>query len=369
MNIQRVILSVIKMNLKAPFSTALGTLWEREGIIIQVADENGVIGLGEAVAFSTPWYTEETVKTCMHMLKDVLVPILLASPVHHPSELEDRFSAIRGNHMAKAGLETAVWDLYAKNQNKPLWEVIGGTQMIIPSGAVVGAHDLDTALIQMEAFVKQGYKRIKVKIKPGLDYKLIKALRSHYHDVPLMADANSAYTLKDLPLLEALDEFNLLMIEQPLAVDDIVQHRLVQRKLNTPVCLDESIVTLHDAESAIDLESCKVINIKIGRVGGLSNAIKIHDLCLQNGLEVWCGGMIEFGVSRAHNLVLSSLKGFKIPGDISASNRYWDEDIILPEVEVVNGNIHLSSKAGIGFELNHNRMAEVTTYEEEIRGS
>jgi O-succinylbenzoate synthase len=366
MNIQHVILSVIKMNLKAPFSTALGTVGEREGIIIQVVDEDGAIGLGEAVAFSTPWYTEETVKTCMHMLKDLLIPVLLEYPVHHPRELAERFAAVRGNHMAKAGLETAVWDLYAKKQNQPLWKLIGGTQKVIPSGAVVGTHDVDTALYQTEAFVNQGYKRIKVKIKPGCDYELIQALRSRYPEVPLMVDANSAYTLKDLPLLKALDEFNLLMIEQPLAVDDIVQHRLVQRQLRTPICLDESIVTVHDAESAIDLESCKVINIKIGRVGGLLNAMKIHDLCVQNGVDVWCGGMIEFGISRAHNMALASLNGFTIPGDISASSRYWDEDVILPEVEVMNGNIRMPSMPGIGFDLNHKRLKQVTMYEEQI---
>ncbi|MEC1374136.1 o-succinylbenzoate synthase [Heyndrickxia oleronia] len=367
MMIKEVQLSIIKMPLKSPFSTALGSVNDREGIIIKVLDEEGRTGYGEVVAFSTPWYTEETVRTSYHMLKDFLIPIVLNNPIKHPNEIKKYFDHIRGNQMAKAGIETAIWDLYAKKVDRPLWKLIDGVQSEIPSGVVVGTHEIKDALSQIDSYLQEGYKRVKVKIKPGMDYKLLKEIRNHFPTIPLMADANSSYSLDDIDLLKSLDEFELLMIEQPLAVDDIVEHSFLQKEIQTPICLDESIITYHDVKSAILLNSCKVINIKIGRVGGLSNALAIHDLCQKHQIQVWCGGMIEFGISRAHNIALSTKEGFTIPGDISASSRFWNEDIILPEVEVKHGFVKAPIQPGIGFEINTKRLQEVTTYIEKYK--
>ncbi|MGV3463926.1 MAG: o-succinylbenzoate synthase [Heyndrickxia sp.] len=364
MKIREACLYIIKMPLKSPFSTSLSKVTEREAIIIEIRDEDGTIGLGEAVAFSSPWYTEETVKTTYHMLKDFLFPSILDLPIQHPSEVSKHFDAIRGNQMAKASIETAFWDLYAKQQKKPLWELIGGVRENVPAGVVVGTQDPIEAIENISMYLQESYKRVKVKIKPGHDYHLLKEIRKHYPNLDLMVDANSAYTLKDVPVLQSLDEFNLLMIEQPLGIDDIVEHSILQEKIKTPICLDESIVSLHDAKSAMYLKSCGVINIKIGRVGGLWNAMQMHDICVANNINVWCGGMIEFGISKAHNIALATKSGFTIPGDISSSSRYWEQDIITPEIKVQNGEINAPKGYGIGYELNKSRLKEVTVYKE-----
>lgn len=359
MNIASVELFVISMPLKSPFITHLGEVREREGIIIKITDKDGVAGYGEGVAFSSPWYTEETVKTSLHMLEDFLIPLLKNHPIQHPHEAAVLFQSIRRNQMAKAGLEMALWDLYAKCQGQPLGKIMGGTRQAIASGVVVASDSIPNALRQIEDYLKDGYQRIKVKISPKQDEKLLKEIRRQYPKLPIMADANSAYTLKDIDRLKALDEFNLLMIEQPLAHDDLIEHAILQEKLGTPICLDESIVTFEDARKAIEIDSCRVINIKIGRVGGLYEAKRIHDYCCNRGIPVWCGGMIEFGISRAHNIALASLPGFSIPGDISASSRFWDEDIISPEVVVKNGIVSVPESSGIGFELNEKRLKQV----------
>jgi O-succinylbenzoate synthase len=260
--------------------------------------------------------------------------------------------------MAKAALETAVWDLFAKKENQSLSKVIGGKSNKIPSGVVVATDSTENALQQIEGYLIDGYQRFKIKINPQLDLSFLREIRRHYPQIDLMADANSAYSLKDIERLKALDEFNLLMIEQPLAHDDIIEHAFLQKEIQTPICLDESIVTFEDARKAIELGSCKVINIKIGRVGGLQEAIRIHDYCYEREIPVWCGGMIEFGVSRAHNIALASLPGFTIPGDISASNRFWEEDIILSEVIVKDGWVEVPVKPGIGFQINEKRLQE-----------
>ena len=360
MDISSIILHTIKMPLKTPFSTHLGTVSERESIIVEIIDKEGLSGYGEVVAFSSPWYTEETIQTSYHMLKDFLIPLLQTKGVSHPSEIEKLFSGLRRNHMAKASIDMALCDLQAKKEEKTLSEYLGGTAKKIPSGVVVGAKTMDEVMAQIEAYVAEGYKRVKIKISPENDFAFISQIRKHYPDLLLMADANSAYTLDHLDHLRALDQFNLMMIEQPLAHDDIIDHAKLQKELKTPICLDESIVTFDDARKAIELGSCKVINIKIGRVGGLQPAKKIHDYCLTKNIQVWCGGMIEFGISRAHNIALATLPGFSIPGDISASSRYWEEDIIRPEVAVENGFIQVPDSFGIGFEMNKKRLKEVT---------
>jgi o-succinylbenzoate synthase len=365
MKIDKVIIHVIKMELKKPFSTHLGTVKDREGIIVEVVDENGIRGYGEGVAFSTPWYTEETVGTSLHILKEVLIPLLLKSTLVHPREANSLFSTIRRNNMAKAALECAVWDLFAKQLDKPLWKVIGGTREVIAAGAVAGAPSVSQNIEQVHEFVKDGYERIKVKISPSSDYELIKEIRQEFPHLRLMADANSAYTIDDIERLKRLDEFRLEMIEQPLGIDDIYEHSLLQKNMKTSICLDESITSFHDAKSAIALGSCGYINIKLGRVGGYSTAVSIHDLCGREGVRVWCGGMIEFGISRAHNIALSTLEGFDFPGDISSSSRYWEQDIIEPEIQVSNGKINVSKEAGIGVTLNRKRLKEVSLFTEE----
>ncbi|EKN65964.1 o-succinylbenzoic acid (OSB) synthetase [Neobacillus bataviensis LMG 21833] len=359
MNIAEIELYVIQMPLKSPFVTHLEAVNDRKGIIVKVTCKDGVSGFGEGVAFSTPWYTEETVTTSLHMLKDILIPLLQKHPIKHPEEASKLFSSIRRNNMAKAALETALWDLYAKSQTKPLSKILNGTRPAIASGVVVATDSTVKAIQQIEQYLEQGYQRIKVKINPNQDYAFLAEIRRHYPDLPIMADANSSYSLQDIDRLKALDDLNLMMIEQPLAHDDIIEHAQLQKEIRTPICLDESIVTFEDARKAIEFGSCKVINIKVGRVGGLYEAKRIHDYCFEKGIPVWCGGMIEFGISRVHNIALASLPGFSIPGDISASSRFWEEDIITPEVTVENGFITVPESPGIGYEINENRLQEV----------
>jgi o-succinylbenzoate synthase len=358
MKIAQVELYIIQMPLKSPFITHLGAVTHREGIIVKIIDHDGRSGLGEGVAFSTPWYTEETVTTSLHIITDILIPLLKKYPIERPEEAAQLFKSIRRNHMAKAALETALWDLYAKQHSSPLSVILDGTRSIIASGVVVATNSPANAINQIEQYLEEGYQRIKVKINPKQDYSFLAEIRKEYPQLPIMADANSSYTLQDIDRLKALDEFNLLMIEQPLAQDDIIEHAVLQKEIRTPICLDESIVSFDDAKKAIELGSCQVINIKVGRLGGLYEAKQIHDYCLAKQIPVWCGGMIEFGISRAHNIALASLPGFTIPGDISASNRFWEEDIILPEVQVENGYIKVPAEPGIGFSLNEKRLQE-----------
>lgn len=364
MNIKSIKLSVVNMPLKQAFTTHLGSVTEREAIIVQVEDQNGILGLGEGVAFSSPWYTEETVQTSWHVLKDFLVPLLRAKEITHPDEAFGLFSSVRRNHMAKAAIETALWDLQAKQEGIPLAKLIGGTMESIPSGVVVGNPDLAEAIKQIEGYLDLGYERVKVKISPENDIQYIGEIRRRFPELALMADANSAYSLGDADRLRALDDYGLLMIEQPLEYDDIIDHAKLQSQIATPICLDESIVTFDDARKAVELGSCKVINIKIGRVGGTGEAKRIHDFCISKGIPVWAGGMIEFGISRAHNIALASMPGFTIPGDISGSDRYWVEDIIEPEIKVLNGSINVPDRPGIGYGLNRKRLSEVTIFEE-----
>jgi o-succinylbenzoate synthase len=359
MRIKQINLYTISMPLKTPFYTHLQNVSEREAIIVELIDQDGVKGYGEAVAFSSPWYTEETIKTCYHMMVDFLIPMLKKSAIQHPKEAWSLFTPVRRNHMAKASLETALWDLYAKQQGVALASLIGGSQSQIPAGAVVGASSIKDALKQIERFALEGYKRVKLKIKPENDYEFLSEVRKNFPTIPLLADANSAYTLQDINQLKALDDFHLMMIEQPLGFDDIREHAKLQKELKTPVCLDESIHSLEDVKSAIEQKSCQIINIKISRVGGLKAAKDIYDLCLAHDIKVWVGGMIEFGISKAHNIAFASLPGFSIPGDISSSSRYWEEDVVTPEIKVEKGHIHVPTTPGIGFTLNGKRLEKV----------
>ncbi|WP_175559336.1 o-succinylbenzoate synthase [Sediminibacillus albus] len=340
------------MELKTPFQTSFGTFTDKDFYIIEAVDNHGSRGFGESVAFPAPWYTEETGHTNHYVMTDFLIPLLLEKPINHPDDISERFSVVRRNNMAKAAVEGAVWDLYAKRKNIPLSKAIGGKKTKIDAGVSVGIQPtLDKLLAVIDNYVADGYKRIKLKIKPGSDVDIVREVRKHFPNIQMMADANSAYTLNDIDTLKQLAEFGLTMIEQPLGYNDIYEHSILQHQLQTPVCLDESINSLADAKAAVELGSCRVINLKIGRVGGISEAKRIHDYCRQKNIPVWCGGMLEAGVGRAHNIALASLPHFMFPGDISASGRYWHQDIIKPEVTVQNGEINLPEQPGIGYSI------------------
>jgi O-succinylbenzoate synthase len=341
----------IIQTLKVPFTSSIGQVTDRDSILVEVKDLDGASGWGEVVAFSTPWYTEETISTAFHLLKDILIPLVINESIIHPDQLQHFFKNVKRNNMAKAALEGAIWDLYAKKQGISLSHALGGEKSEIESGVVVGITSISKMTEQISQYVEEGYKRFKVKISPQQDIELIEGIRKRFPNLPLMADANSSYSLSDLDKLRELDQFGLMMIEQPLAADDIIDHAKLQKKLSTPICLDESIVTSEDARKAIELESCRVINIKPGRVGGLTESKKIHDLCQKNNIPVWCGGMLETGISRAHNIALASLTNFSIPGDISSSLRYWEQDLVYPEIKAVNGKISVPKGSGIGFQV------------------
>lgn len=350
--IRQVTLHRLVMQLNDPFQTSFGTIREREFFIVEVEDDTGCTGFAESVSFMYPWYNEETVETTEHVMVRFLIPLLMQSPLSHPDEVSARFEPIKRNHMAKAALEGAVWDLHAKRNRLPLCLALGGEKRQIDVGISIGIQPTVEQLLHcVDGYVNEGYKRIKIKIKPGFDYEMLKEVRKRFPGILMMADANSAYTLKDIDLLRKLDELDLMMIEQPLAHDDIIDHSRLQSQLATPICLDESIHSLEDARKAIELGSCKIINIKIGRVGGLTESKKIHDYCLAQGVPVWCGGMLESGVGRAHNIALTTLPNFLLPGDTAASSRYWAKDIIEPEVTVSGGVIQVPDKPGIGYDI------------------
>ena len=353
MMIKKINMRHMKMTMKHPFVTNFGSVQEKEFFLLEVFDEDGNTGWGESAAFQAPWYTEETVQTTLHMMKDFLMPLVLNKEISHPNEISKIFAPIRRNNMAKAAIEGAIWDLYAKRTNQSLSQALGGVAEKIEVGISIGIQTTTEKLLEVVShYIDEGYKRIKVKIKPGYDIEVIRILREVFPHIPLMADANSAYTLEDIELLKQLDNHQLMMIEQPLASDDIVDHAKLQIQLNTPICLDESILSVEDARKAIELGSAKVINIKIARVGGLTEAKKIHDLCMQKGVAVWCGGMLEAGIGRAHNIALTSLPNFILPGDTAGSSHYWEKDIISPEIVVVNGYIEVPKGNGIGYEPN-----------------
>lgn len=354
MKLERIDLQRIKIPLNSPFETSMGVETHKECILVR-AYSGEHVGFGESVAMDVPVYNEEDVDTVWYMLEKYLIPQLFKREIEHPDEVSHLFSWMRRNHMAKAALEGAVWDLYAKMQGMSLSQALGGTRTTIDVGVSIGIEPTIEKLLQrVEGFVRDGYKKIKVKIKPGFDVEPMRAIRQTFGpDVPLMADANSAYTLSDIDMLKELDEFGLIMIEQPLAHDDIIDHATLQRELKTPICLDESIHTVEDARKAIGLGSCRIINIKIGRVGGLTDAKKIHDLCQANHVPVWCGGMLEAGIGRAHNIAMASLANFTIPGDTSPSHRYFAEDIVTPWIDFAKpGVLNVPTAPGIGFDIN-----------------
>jgi o-succinylbenzoate synthase len=345
-------LRLIRLPLLEPFETSFGKIDSRL-IFLVCLQAGGLHGWGEVVASEEPRYSYETVRTAFHVIQDFFGPALLTEPIKDLDDLARRLSPFRGHNMAKAGLELAYMDLLARLNQQSLSALIGGERERVAVGVSLGIQPTLSKLLQrVEKYLSLGYQRIKLKIKPGWDLDVVDEVRRRHPDILLSVDANSAYTLSDQDHLKKLDDFNLLMIEQPLQHDDLVDHARLQKLLNTPLCLDESIVSERHARMALDLESCRIINIKVGRVGGYSQVLGIHDLCVSRQVPVWCGGMLESGIGRAHNIALASLKGFTLPGDISASSRYFERDIITPGVVVdADGTVAVPSGPGLGFEV------------------
>ncbi len=367
MILDRVTLREIRMPLVHFFETSFGRTTERRILLVEV-ESDGATGWGEVTAGEGPFYNEEWVDAAWLVLRDFVVPRVLRQEVGSAAELAARMPPIRGHQMACAGLETAAWDLEARLLGVPLWRHIGGSRTEIPCGVSIGIQDsVDELLGLIERETAAGYQRIKIKIKPGWDVDVVRQVRERFPDIQLMADANSAYTLEDVEHLKRLDEFSLMMIEQPLAHDDIIDHATLQAQLETPVCLDESIRNARHAEQAIELGACRIINIKLGRVGGFSEALLIHNVARSHRIPVWCGGMLEAGVGRANNIALSTLDNFRLPGDVSASKRYWKRDVVEPAVEVTSqGTIQVPDQAGFGYELDNDYIRAITVREETL---
>jgi len=350
MRLRKLTLREIHLPLVEPFQTSFETTTTRRILLLE-ADVDGVEGWGESTAGESPYYCYETVETAWHILRDYLWPLLKGREFSVAAEVFDLFARVRGHNMAKAGLEIALWDAEAKQKGLPLAKLFGGARDEIPCGVSIGIQPTIPELIaKVERELAAGYQRIKIKIKPGWDIEPVRALRERFPRIRLMVDANSAYRLADAAHLKQLDAFYLIMIEQPLGWDDIYSHAQLQRQLDTPICLDECIHDIEHARAAIETGASRIINIKLGRVGGHTAARRIHDLCQSKSVPVWCGGMLESGVGRAHNIAMSTLENFSLPGDVSASRRYWHADIVQPEVEVSRqGTIRVPNAAGIGY--------------------
>jgi o-succinylbenzoate synthase len=367
MRIREITMREIQMKLVAPFETSMDRVEARRIVLVQ-ADVDGVVGWGECVAGEAPYYSPETTETAWLVLRDFLWPLIRGKEFGSAGEVWDLLARVRGHNMAKGALEAAVWDAEAKHKGSPLSKLIGGVREEIACGVSVGLKDsLDELASTVQRELDAGYQRIKIKIKPGKDLDLVRRLRQDFPRIKLMVDANSAYTLDDWTLLKQLEGFYLMMIEQPLGWDDLYSHAELQKKMETPICLDECIHTEEHARAAMELGACKIINIKLGRVGGYTVARRIHDLCEENGIPVWCGGMLESGIGRAHNIALSTLSNFTLPGDVTASKRYWDEDIIAPEVTVSSqGTIRVPTAPGIGYEPRLERIEKLTVRKERL---
>ncbi len=366
--IDRILLRRLRMPLVHFFQTSFGRTYDREIILVEV-QSGGLSGWGEVTCGENPFYNEEWTDAAWLLLKDYIAPRVLKQTFDSAADVAARTAHIRGHKMARGGLEAACWDLEARQKSVPLHRLIGGgAHREIACGVSIGIQDsVDDLLKKIDTEVSAGYQRIKIKIAPGWDVDVIREVRKRFPQIRLMGDANSAYTLADADRLRALDEFYLMMIEQPLAHDEIIDHAELQAKLATPICLDECIRSAHHAEQAIRMGAAKIINIKLGRVGGFSEAKRVHDVAQAAGVPVWCGGMLESGIGRAHNIALSTMANFVLPGDVSASKRYWKRDIIQPAVEVSpRGTISVSDKPGFGYEIDFEFLKIVTVQEEPL---
>lgn len=361
MKIESITLHHLSMPLVSPFETSFGRETDRECVIIEIRSE-GLIGYGECVATRDPGYNYETTGTSMHILKDFVAPLILGKDVKDALDFQERVLSIRGHQLAKAGVEMALWDLIGKREGKSLKQLFGGVRDKVEVGVSIGIQASPQKLVETATdFVNQGYARVKIKIKPGRDVKDAQAVRAAFPNLRLQVDANSAYSMDDADHLKPLDDLNLLLIEQPLFEDDIWDHHKFQAKFKTPVCLDESIVSPRHARYAIEMNACKIINIKAGRLGGLSQGVMVHDLCQQSNMPVWCGGMLETGIGRASNLALASMPNFTLPGDVSASDRYYKRDI-THERFVLNpdSTIDVPNKPGLGVTIDEEALQSYT---------
>ena len=374
MRIERIELRLLRLPLVRFFETSFGRIYERPFVLVTV-EGDGMQGVGECVADANPFYSSETTRTAWEIISSFIAPLVLNRDFAHPREIFPALSVIRGHNMAKAAVEMAAWDLYAKQQDLPLCRVLGGTDAYIAqgiaSGVSIGIQDsLEQLVERVGVELAAGYRRIKIKIKPGWDLSAVEAVRNRFGSVPLMVDANAAYHLDDAGHLSRLDPFDLMMIEQPLDYDDVVDHAVLQTRIGTPICLDESLHTVKVASEAIRIGACRIINIKPGRVGGHAQSSAMHDLAAAHGIPVWHGGMLESGIGRAHNIHLSTLPNFTLPGDVAASRRYFSPDLIDPEIEVrPDGTIAVPTGPGIGVNLIQDRIASATEERVELRAT
>ncbi len=368
MKVDAITLRELQMPLKHFFETSFGRVTHRRICLVSV-DCEGVEGWGECVAAEGPFFSYEWIETAWATIREFLAPALLSSKLVGARESGKLMARVRGHNMAKAAVENALWDAEARQIGQPLWRLLAGTRSEIASGVSIGIQDSHEQLLEnIQRELNAGYQRIKVKVKPGWDLKVLEKIRARWPGITLSCDANSAYRPSDLDHLRRFDDFNLLMIEQPLWEDDILHHAKLQRQLKSAICLDESIHNGRDAETAIELGACRIVNVKVGRVGGFSEAIAVHDLCQRGEIPVWCGGMLETGIGRAGNIALSTLPNFRLPGDVSASKRYWSEDIVDPEIEVsAKGTIVVSNKMGLGYEIKKDLIDRLTVRKETIK--
>ena len=368
MKITAVEMREIRLRLVHFFETSFGRTIERRVLLLRVEDADGAEGWGECTTGEGPFYSEEWVDGAWEVTRRFLAPMVLGREVARAADVGGLMARVRGNRMAKAAIETACWDLEARRLGLPLWRHLGGVQKEIACGVSIGIQDSHEQLFEkIDTELAAGYQRIKIKIKPGWDREVVERVRARFPDIRLMVDANSAYTLADAPTLRALDEYGLMMIEQPLAYDDREDHAKLQRQLRTPVCLDESVRSAEDARKAIELGACRIVNVKLGRVGGHAEAARVESVCREANVPVWCGGMLESGVGRAHNIAMATLRGFTLPGDVSASSRYWDEDIIEPAVTVTpQGTIVAPDAPGLGFEIRRGLIDRLTVRSETL---
>lgn len=368
MRIESITLRKVNMRLRAPFETSFGVIHDRTVVLVELGAD-GLTGWSEVTVSHGPVFNSETVGTAWLIIREFLAALLLGKEIRSASEIPCLFASIRGHEMARAGLENAVWDVEAQQNNLPLANLLGGTRAEIVCGVSLGLQASPEALLEKVAEeLRAGYRRIKLKIKPGKDQDFVRAVRAARPGILLSVDANSSYTLADAAHLKRLDEFNLLMMEQPLWWDDMFNHAKLQKQLQTPICLDESIRHARDAEAAIEMGAARVINIKLGRVGGHTSAREIQALCLARKVPAWCGGMLECGIGRAHNIAVSSLPGYTLPGDVSASKRYWEEDVIDPPVEVSpHGTIQVPTSPGLGYHVRRDLIERWTVEKETWR--
>jgi o-succinylbenzoate synthase len=368
MKIEAITVREIQMPLVHFFETSFGRIYGRR-ILLLTAHGEGADGWGECVADEGPFYSSEWVDTAWATMLRFLLPAVLGKTLASATDCVALMARVRGHRMAKAAVENALWDAEAKQKQQPLWQLLGGSRREIACGVSIGIQDSIEQLLEKIAIeLHAGYRRIKVKVKPGWDLKVLERIRSQWPDIVLSCDANSAYRMDEIEHLRKFDQFNLLMIEQPLWNDDIYYHARLQRELRTAICLDESIEHSRDAAQALETGACRIINIKVGRVGGFTEALRIHDVCQAYKVPVWCGGMLESGIGRSHNIALSSLEGFSLPGDVSASQRYWKEDIIEPAVEVsAQGMIAIGNQPGTGYQIREELIEKLTVRKQTIR--